>query len=186
MLKLLEAYDKPISIGVLIGSILLSIGVLFVPLNPDQLKIFGYGGVFAVTLLGAATLFIPGPTMVVTFVIGSMLNPLLVSLAAGLGSAIGESTGYAIGYASASLLKPWERRDTWYQRIFRWMSHYPFLTIFLLDAIPNLLGDIAGLIAGRNRYSYFKFLLAGFMGKTIRFAISTYLGFGLGHLIWTK
>jgi membrane protein YqaA with SNARE-associated domain len=181
MLKLLKKYDKLISISVFVVSILLSISVLFIPLNPDELKAYGYGGVFIVTLLGAATLFIPGPTMIAAFVVGSLLNPSLVALVAGLGSALGETTGYAAGYASQAVIMPKERKDSWYQRIFRWMSSHPFLTIFILDAIPNLLGDIAGLIAGRNKYSYFKFLLASFLGKTIRFGISAYLGFRFGH-----
>ncbi len=183
MLKFLNKYDKPISIGVFIISILLSVAVLFVPLNPDEMKTYGYGGVFLITLLGAATLFIPGPTMVATFVVGSLLNPVLVALVAGLGSAFGESTGYAAGYASRALITPQERKSTWYQRIFRWMGLHPFLTIFLLDAIPNFVGDIAGLIAGRIKYSYLKFLLASFLGKTIRFSISAFLGFRFGHFL---
>src|SRR6266540_3011763 len=183
MLKLLKKYDKSISIVVFIVSILLSIGILFIPFDPAELTAYGYGGVFITTLLGAATLFIPGPTMVATFVIGSLLNPLIVALVAGLGSAIGESTGYAAGYASRSLITGKEIKNDWYVRIFQWMGTYPFLTIFLLDAIPNFLGDVAGLIAGRIKYSYFKFLLASFLGKSIRFGISAYLGFGLGHFI---
>jgi membrane protein YqaA with SNARE-associated domain len=184
MLKFLNKYDKLISISVFVLSTLLSVAVLLVPLDPVELRTYGYGGVFFITLFGAATLFIPGPTMVATFVVGSLLNPALVALVAGLGSALGETTGYAAGYASRALFEPRERRDTWYQRVFQWMSRNPFLTIFLLDAIPNLVGDIAGLIAGRNRYSLFKFLLASFLGKTIRFGLAAYLGFGLGHIIW--
>jgi len=183
MLKFLKKYDKPISIGVLIVSVLLSVAILFIPLDPSDLIAYGYGGVFLITLLGAATLFIPGPTMVATFVVGSMLNPLLVALVAGLGSALGESTGYAAGYGSLAWITPQERKNTWYQRIFRWMGTHPFLTIFLLGAIPNFLGDIAGIIAGRNKYSYLKFLVASFLGKTIRFSISAYLGSTFGHLI---
>jgi membrane protein DedA with SNARE-associated domain len=114
------------------------------------------------------------------------LNPMLVALVAGLGSAIGETTGYAAGYASWAVITPKERKDTWFQRIFKWMGNHPFLTIFLLDAIPNLLGDIAGLIAGRNKYSYFKFLLASFLGKSIRFSIAAYLGAGFGRFILPK
>ena len=186
MLKFLSKYDKPISVGVFILSILLSVAVLFIPLNPEAMKAYGYGGIFLITLLGAATLFIPGPTMVATFVVGSMLNPLLVSLVAGLGSAFGESTGYASGYASRAIITPQERNSTWYQRIFQWMGTHPFLTIFLLDAVPNLVGDIAGLIAGRIKYSYLKFLLASFLGKTIRFSISAFLGFRFGHLLIPK
>ncbi len=186
MLQLLKKYDKALSILLLIVSIGLSVSIFFLPLDPSDLVTYGYGGVFIITMLGAATLFIPGPTMIATFAVGTMLNPLLVALVAGLGSAIGESTGYMAGQASRALISPQERKDTWYQRIFHWMSSHPFLTIFLLDAIPNLLGDIAGLIAGRNRYSYFKFLLASFLGKTIRFGISAYLGFGFGHFFLTK
>jgi membrane protein YqaA with SNARE-associated domain len=183
MLQFLKKYDKPISIGVFVLSILLSLAVFFIPLDPNELKVYGYGGVFIVTLLGAATLFIPGPTMVATFVVGAMLNPTLVALVAGLGSAFGETTGYAAGYASRAFITPQERQSTWYQRIFYWMGSHPFLTIFLLDAIPNFVGDIAGLIAGRIRYSYRKFLFASFLGKTIRFSLSAYLGAALGHFI---
>lgn len=186
MLKLLKKYDKLVSISVFVFSIALSLGVLFIPLDPEKLQVYGYAGVFVITLLGAATLFIPGPTMVATFIVGSLLNPILVALVAGLGSALGETTGYAAGYASLALLAPRERKDTWYQRIFRWMRVHPFLTIFLLDAIPNFIGDIAGLIAGRNKYSYLKFLLASFLGKTIRFGLSAYLGFGLGRFLLPK
>ena len=186
MLSFLKKYDKPVSVGVFVLSILLSVAVLFIPLNPDQLKTYGYGGVFLITLLGAATLFIPGPTMIATFVVGSMLNPVVVSLVAGLGSALGESTGYFAGYASRAIITPQEGNNTWYQRIFHWMGKHPFLTIFLLDAIPNLIGDIAGLIAGRTKYSYFKFILASFLGKTVRFSISTFLGFEFGHFLSPK
>lgn len=181
MLKFLKKYDKPISIGVFLLSILLSVAVFFIPLDPNELKVYGYGGVFIITLLGAATLFIPGPTMVATFVVGALLNPLLVSLVAGFGSAIGETTGYVAGYASRAFITTQERSSNWYQRIFHWMATHPFLTIFLLDAIPNFVGDIAGLIAGRIRYSYLKFLLASFLGKTIRFSLSAYLGAALSH-----
>jgi membrane protein YqaA with SNARE-associated domain len=183
MLNFLKKYDKPISIGVFILSVLLSLAVFFIPLDPNELRVYGYGGVFMITLLGAATLFIPGPTMVATFVVGAMLNPGLVAVVAGLGSAIGETTGYAAGYASRAFITPQERQSTWYQRIFHWMGMHPFLTIFLLDAIPNFVGDIAGLIAGRIKYSYLKFLLASFLGKTIRFSLSAYLGAALGHFL---
>jgi membrane protein YqaA with SNARE-associated domain len=186
MLKFLKKYDKLISIGVFIASILLSIGVFLIPLDAGELQAYGYGGVFIITLLGAMTLFLPGPTMVATFVVGFMLNPLLVALVAGLGSALGESTGYATGYASLAIVSPKETKSTWYQKIFHWMQTHPFLTIFVLDAIPNPLTDIAGLIAGRNQYSYPKFLIASFLGKTIRFALSSFLGSHFSSLLHGK
>src|SRR5215211_204133 len=113
MLQFLKKYDKPLSIGVFAISILLSVAVFFIPLDPNEMKVYGYGGIFVITLLGAATLFIPGPTMVATFVIGAVLNPAIVAMVAGLGSAIGESTGYAAGFASRAFLTPQERNNSW-------------------------------------------------------------------------
>lgn len=181
-----KKYDKLFAVFLFAGSLILSISVLLIPLDTNQLATFGYGGIFLVTLLGAMTLFIPGPTMIAAFAIGSVLNPLVVSIIAGLGSAIGETTGYVAGYASRSLISAREEKNTWYWRIFRWMSKYPFLTIFLLDAIPNFIADLAGLAAGRIRYPYHKFLLASFLGKSIRFGIGAYLGFGFGQWLLPK
>jgi membrane protein YqaA with SNARE-associated domain len=183
MLTFLKRYDKLISIGLFVATILLSLAVFFIPLDPEEMKAYGYGGVFLITLLGAATLFIPGPTMIATFAVGAFLNPILVALVAGVGSALGESTGYAAGFASRALISARDEKGAWYQRIFGWMGTHPFLTIFLLDAIPNFVGDIAGLVAGRIKYSYLKFLAASFLGKTIRFSISAFLGFRFGHLL---
>src|SRR5215211_2488825 len=117
MLTFLKRHDKPISIGLFVVTILLSLAVLFIPLDPDDMKAYGYGGVFLITLLGAATLFVPGPTMIATFAVGSLLNPLVVALVAGLGSALGESTGYAAGFASRAFVASQAQKNTWYQRI---------------------------------------------------------------------
>jgi membrane protein YqaA with SNARE-associated domain len=103
-----------------------------------------------------------------------------VSVVAGLGSAIGETTGYTVGYASRVWVKEREGNNAWYWKILRWMTARPFLTLFVLSAIPNFLTDLSGLIAGRMEYPYPKFLLATFLGKTIRFGLSAYLGANLG------
>jgi membrane protein YqaA with SNARE-associated domain len=168
--------QKIIAILIFMVSITLSLAIFFVPLQPEQLRVFGYGGIFVITLLGAMTLFIPGPTMLAAFLIGSTLNPLLVSLVAGLGSAIGESTGYTAGYATRALIRDPAGTTRWYWRVLNWMMRFPFLTLFVLSAIPNPITDVSGLIAGRIRYPYWAFLLATFLGKTIRFGLSAYLG----------
>lgn len=180
MFKIPTKYEKPVSILIFIFSLLISFGVLFIPLNEKQLAAYGYIGIFVITLLGALSIFIPGPTMVAAFIIGAVLNPFLVSIIAGLGSAIGETTGYTVGYASRALVAEREGTNAWYWRIFHWMISRPFLTIFVLAAIPNFLTDLSGLISGRIEYPYSKFLLATFLGKTIRFGLSAYLGAKLG------
>lgn len=172
--------DKIFSIIIFILSLGLAFGILLVPVDAEKVAPLGYGGIFVITLLGAMTLFIPGPTMVAAFVIGTRFNPLLVSLFAGLGSAFGETTGYAAGFATRALVADRGDKVTWYLRIMRWMMKYPFFTLFIFSAIPNPLTDVSGLIAGRMKYSYLKFLFATFLGKTIRFGMSAYLGAALG------
>ena len=172
------------SILVFVGSLALSLAIVFAPIDPQRLAAWGYAGIFVITLLGALSLFIPGPTMVAAYLLGATLNPFWVSLAAGLGSALGESTGYAVGRASRELIAARDPRDTWYWRILRSLQAHPFATIFVLSAVPNFLTDLGGLTAGRMQYAYGKFLLATFLGKCVRFGLSAYLGayFGLGPL----
>ncbi len=47
MLQILKKYDRAISIAGLAISILLSLGVLFIPLDPKELAAYGYGGVLS-------------------------------------------------------------------------------------------------------------------------------------------
>ena len=184
MEKFLQEHQKLVSVLIFLGSLALSASVFFIPLDPERLRVYGYAGMFVITLLGAMSLFIPGPTMVAAFIIGSTLNPLLVSLAAGAGSALGETTGYSAGYATHGLISTRESSGRWYHRVLDYMTRYPFLTIFILAAIPNFITDFSGLVAGRIGYSYYRFLLATFFGKIIRFALATYLGkYFLGGVI---
>lgn len=176
--------QKIISILIFIVSLALSLTVFLIPLKTEQLGVLGYGGIFIITLLGAMTLFVPGPTMVAAFLIGSTLNPLLVSLMAGLGSALGETTGYTAGFATRALISDPGEKAVWYWRVMRWMTRYPFLTLLVISAVPNFITDISGLIAGRIRYAYWKYLLATFLGKTIRFGLSAYLGAMFGKRIF--
>ncbi len=176
--------QKALSIFIFVASLALSLTVFLLPIQPERLRLFGYGGIFIITLLGAMTLFIPGPTMIAAFLIGSTLNPLLVSLFAGLGSAIGETTGYTAGLATRNLIRDPAQTARWYWRVLNWMMRFPFLTLFVLSALPNPITDVAGLIAGRIRYSYAGFLLATFLGKTIRFGLAAYLGAILGKRIF--
>ena len=172
--------QKALSILIFLLSLVFSLAVFLLPIKPEQLGVFGYGGIFIITLLGAMTLFVPGPTMVAAFLIGSTLNPLLVSLCAGLGSAIGETTGYTAGFATRALIRDPAANATWYWRVLNWMMRFPFLTLFILSAIPNPITDVSGLIAGCISYPYWLFLLATFLGKTVRFGLSAYLGAAFG------
>ena len=180
-MKIPEKYRKLVSILIFIVSVAISFSIWFIPINAQQVALFGYGGIFVVTLLGGMTLFIPGPTMVATFLAGRALNPLIVSLLAGFGSALGEFTGYSAGYASRGFVSTGVNESRWYYRVLRWTTMYPFLTIFVLAAIPNFLTDMSGIIAGRIDYPFPKFLLATFIGKSIRFGVAAYVGAWFFH-----
>jgi hypothetical protein len=117
-MKIPEKYQKLVSALIFIVSVAISFSIWLIPINTQQMAFFGYGGVFIVTLLGGMTLFIPGPTMVATFVAGKALNPLIVSIVAGFGSALSEFTGYSAGYASRGLVAPEINQSSWYYRLF--------------------------------------------------------------------
>jgi membrane protein YqaA with SNARE-associated domain len=160
--------------------------IAFFALLPADSEVYiqaGYVGVFVVTVISGV---LPGPSLIVVFMAGRLLDPLPVSLIAGFGSAVGETVGYLVGYGSLALpsegfavSERWVK-TRWYvwfqQKIVGWMRRNIFLTIFGLAAVPNIFVDIASIIAGRNRYPYPLFFAAMFLGKTIRFAQSAFLG----------
>jgi membrane protein DedA with SNARE-associated domain len=56
------------------------------------------------------------------------------------------------------------------------MENYGFLTLFILAVIPNPLVDLAGMTAGMMKYPYPKFLLAVWLGKTVKSLIFAWAG----------
>ena len=61
-----------------------------------------------------------------------------------------------------------------YQRLHRFMQRRGMLAIFLLAAIPNPIFDVGGITAGILRMPVWKFLLAGWMGKSIRLGLTAF------------
>jgi membrane protein DedA with SNARE-associated domain len=167
--------DKKQIIGRL-GALLLAVGItgailIFAP-QIRQFSRLGYLGVFLINLISDATIVVPIPGLGITFVAASVLSWPLVGLASGAGQALGESTGYLAGYGGGVVV---ENRK-WYPRLQYWMENYGFLTLFTLAAIPNPLVDLAGMTAGMMRYSYPKFLLAVWLGKTVKSLIFAWAG----------
>ncbi len=144
-----------------------------------ELQGLGYLGVFLIGMLGNATVILPVPSLAVVFAGGGVLNPLLVGLVAGLGEPIGELTGYLAGYAGNIVVEDRER----FARIQEWMERRGFLTLLVLSAIPNPLFDMAGIAAGMLRFPVPRFLLACWIGKTLKAIAIAYLGsFSIGWL----
>ena len=138
------------------------------------LRGWGYLGVFLINVLGNATVLLPIPSLAVNFASGSVLNPWLVGLIAGVAEPIGELSGYLAGFGGGMVVE----KCRYYERVKDWMSRRGFLTLFILSAIPNPVFDLAGLTAGAMRYPVWKFLLACWLGKTVKATVLALIGAG--------
>jgi uncharacterized membrane protein YdjX (TVP38/TMEM64 family) len=138
----------------------------------DEFAAYGYPGVFLVALMANATVFLPAPGVAVVFAMGSIFNPLGVALAAGTGGALGELSGYLAGFSGQAVV---ERTDI-YERINPWVKKYGGWAILVLSAIPNPFFDVAGVAAGIAKMSLRSFLLACWIGQTIKMAMFAYAG----------
>lgn len=138
----------------------------------EQLKLWGYPGIFVVSFLGNATVILPAPSLALVFAMGGILNPLLVGLVAGPAEALGELTGYLAGYSGQAVVE----NHRMYDRLSRWMQHNGALTVFILSLIPNPFFDLAGIAAGVLRYPISRFLLFCWLGKSIKTTAFAFAG----------
>lgn len=161
-----------ISVVAILGSVGIAYGVFAYRAQIEQLGVLGYPGIFIISLLSSATLFVPAPGFVAVFALGKVLNPLSVGIAAGAGAALGETTGYFVGVGGKAII---EDRPI-YKRFHRWITRFGPFAILFMAALPNPLFDMGGLIAGATGMKFWQFLLATFIGKSIRFVFVAYLG----------
>jgi membrane protein DedA with SNARE-associated domain len=142
----------------------ISVGVILISSRVEQFGLYGYPGVFAINLLGNATVILPAPSLAVVSVMGTVLNPFLVGLAAGAGAALGELTGYLAGWSGQAVIGNQER----YRRMLGWTDKYGLWVVFVLSVIPNPLFDLAGIAAGAVKIPVLQFLLVCWLGKTVK------------------
>ena len=133
----------------------------------EPLKKFGYPGLFLISLLGNATIFIPAPAYVSVMAAATILNPLLIGIVAGLGAALGELTAYLAGTSGRGVIV---NQDA-YRRFEPIIQRYDVMAIALLAAIPNPLFDVAGILCGMLHIPAWQFVLAAWVGKSIRFSL---------------
>jgi len=156
-----------------------SVGIFLLRPDPKRLAVYGYPGIFLISLLTSATVLLPAPGIAVVFAMGSVLSPLLVSLAAGAGAALGEISGYAAGFSGRGVVEKMEI----YNRILRWMRRYGDLTILVLAIVPNPFFDLAGMAAGAMRMPFARFMLWCLIGKVIKMIVVAYTGaYSIGWL----
>ncbi|MFC1653428.1 DedA family protein [Patescibacteria group bacterium] len=159
-------------------AIAISIAIIFSRDYIHQFKNYGYMGIFIISLIGNATLFLPTPVLITTAALGAALNPIMVGLIASLGAALGESVGYFVGLGGNIVV---EKSDT-YKKIKNQIDKYGYWGIVFLASIPNPLFDLAGIMSGALGITYFQFFFATWMGSFIKYTLTSTFGLTLGEL----
>lgn len=143
---------------------------------------FGYLGIFIISFIGSASIFIPIPGFILVFAAGRYLNPWFVGIAAGIGAALGELTGYGIGVGGKKVLE--KKYGKWIDKTKKYVEKYGIFWIVLAFAALPLPDDIIGLLAGIIRYDIKRFLIASIIGKIIMYLVLAWAGFyGISYVL---
>jgi len=154
----------------------LSLVILLIPQEQiEELQVYGYPGIFLLSLVANATIIVPAPAILVVFALGAHLPPLWLGLAAGSGAAIGELSGYLAGFGGQAIIED----QASYQRLTAWMQRNGNLTVFALALVPNPIFDLAGIAAGALRMPVWRFLGWCWLGKVLRMMAIALAGAGL-------
>ncbi len=138
----------------------------------ENFAVYGYPGIFLITLLAYATVLIPVPGLAVVFAMSGLLHPVGVAAAAAAGAAVGELSGYLAGYSGRAVIENWKR----YEKITAWVRKYGGPAILVLAVIPNPVFDLVGVAAGVLKMPIHKFLLWVFPGQFIKMLVIAYGG----------
>ena len=168
-----------ISLLIILGIAVVFVIVFFISKALGDAWLYGYFGIFLISLMASATLIIPIPALPVVFVMGAILNPLLVGLMVGLAEPIGELTGYMAGYSGKVTLQ----NRKFYPKLERWMQRRGPLILFGFSALPNPFTDFAGVAAGAIRYPIWKFLMWVLVGKMFKGMLVAFAGYWTLRLV---
>jgi uncharacterized membrane protein YdjX (TVP38/TMEM64 family) len=163
--KIIVSKERLMKYGLIIASLLISGVIIYFRNDISKLSNYGYIGIFLISIIGNATVIIPAPVIATAFIGGSIFNPYLVGIITAIGATIGEMTGFMAGTGGQVIVE----KNKNYKKVKGWMKKSGFLTIFILAVIPNPLFDLAGIVSGVTKYPLRRFLLATFLGKSIKF-----------------
>ena len=141
---------------------------LFFPIDWERVGNWGYLGVFLVTFVATASFILPIPYLLIVARAAFYLDPLMVTLVAGLAGALGELTGYIIGASGRDLFP----KGALFDKANHWMVTYGFWCVAFFAFVPNPVFDAIGFAAGVLRYPLWKFVLACFLGKSLKFLLA--------------
>jgi len=178
--------------AVLLLALLTAMAVLpwLLGVDQDDLESLGYPGVFIANFVGTATLFVPVPGLTAAgqaliVALAKTHNPWGVAFVGSAGMTLAETTAYGAGRIGRAVREESSRpvKGRWGRAIRRagavvdrLMLRWGFLTLLVLSAVPNPLFEFAGITAGAVRMSFWRFLLAVAIGKTIRALTLAFVG----------
>ncbi len=171
--------------GLLFAIAIIAVVSLLYVYNKDlfeDLKGYGYGGAFVISVILNATIIVPVSNMAIIFSLGTVqsLSPLFIGLAGGIGAGIGEMTAYLAGRSGRSLLS----KNNIYNKVEKWVKRWGWIAVFLLSIFPFVF-DVVGIIAGAMRMPAWRFFLACWAGRTISYITVAYLAhYGFQALPW--
>lgn len=190
-----------VGVSVTVVALSLSVGLLiaafWLDLGEENLKGFGYAGIFLVNLFSTSTFFIPVPGLTAAgqaLIISQArpLGPVWVGVLGGAGMALGEITAYVAGALGREFAHgkqmggpKWFRTsvERIARAIDRLLARYGMLTLFTLSAIPNPFFEVAGLMAGAVRMPFWRFFSSVFAGKVTRGLILAFIGYYSWHVL---
>lgn len=153
-------------------------------------KTYGIVGLFFGAMLANATVLLPIPFDAVVFLVGTdpslvglqgfwLFGLLMLGLLVGFGAAIGETTAYFVGlFGIKAAQKIANSKFSRIDEIRAKISSQGMAFIFLGAFIPFPF-DLIGISAGIMQYSFPKFFIATFAGKSLRaflVALAGYFG----------
>lgn len=152
--------------------IVITVAIFLLRDQAERLQVYGYPGIFLLSLLANATLILPAPGVAITFTMGAVFHPLGVALAAGTGATLGELTGYLAGFSGQGVAE----RTPVYQRLEGWTRRHGGWAVLVLALIPNPFFDIGGAAAGAMKMPVARFLAWAWVGKTLKMLAFAYAG----------
>lgn len=163
------------AVGVLLLALILNLLVIWLPQSWfEGWGNYGYLGVFLVTLLANASVFVPVPYPGIVAKLATDLNLAGIAVLGAAGSVLGETTAYLVGRAGRGVVEQ-TTFYLWLQRQLRTPLR-AFVVLFVLSAPPNPFFDIAGLAAGSLGVPFSMFAAATFCGRIVRLVMLAYLG----------
>jgi membrane protein YqaA with SNARE-associated domain len=164
--------ERYLQILALLFVVAFSIVILINREKVAALEVYGYLGVFIISIITCSSIVVPVPGLILVAALGAVLNPILVGVVSGIGGTIGEMTGYLLGYGGRLAVD----NVGIYARMVGWMKRWGGVTVFVLALIPNPFFDLAGAAAGLLLFPVWKFLLFGAAGRIPKNILFAYIG----------